>query len=263
MSEKQRNLVWIGVIVAAAAIVGGSIAWNARAGDVSGDTPGQRVSSILKVAGEDKAGAADSLARAVTDPNADVRRAAIVCLSRYRRPEDRPLVETALEDETPAVRQAAAKALVVAYDDQEVIDQLAQMLADDDEVNARIGAMMLGKSRQAAAVVPLVRALDAPPSPHAAALAMEALDRRYKIGLDLANVDDETWAEYIEVMKHTDEVRGAYEAAGLPLNRNMEIVQRMIDEHSVGCHSVGAGDKPISGSSHEHEGSSHEHEETP
>ena len=245
MSDSQRNLLWIGVIVVAGVIVGGGIVWNARAGAVTGDTPEQRVASIIDLAKQDRAGTADSLSGALNDPAPTVRRAAIVCLSRYRRPEDRGLVEAALEDPAPIVREAAAKAMVGIYDDQDAIDRLARMFTDGDEVSARIAAMTLAKSKQAAAVVPLVRALDAPPSPQTAALAMEALDNRYRIGLDLVNVDDEIWAEYIEIIKHTDEVRSAYDAAGLPLNRNMDIVQKMIDEHTAGCHSVGAGDEPL------------------
>lgn len=244
MSNKRRNLLWVGVFVVVVVVIGSSIAWNARAGSVTGETAQDRVASVTNIAKRDGIGAANSLAQAAkSDSSPEVRRAAIVCLTRYRRPEDRPIIEAALEDEAPAVRQQAAKALVSGYDDEGVAERLTRMFNESDEADARIAAMALARSKQSAAVLTLVGALDSPPNPAAKSLAFEALDRRYRIGLDLANADDEARRYNVEIIKHIDEVRNAYEEAGIPLNRDMEIVQKMIDEHIGLCHTT-EGDAP-------------------
>lgn len=247
MSDSQRSLLWIGGVIFIIVLVGGGVAWRARAGSVTGDTAAQRVASVVEIADRDGYGAADSLARAVqNDPDPAVRKAAIVCLTRYRRPEDRGIIETALEDDAPTVRRQAAKAMISMYDDNDAVERLGRMFAEsEDEDTARIAAMALARSKRPAAVIPLVSAMDAPPSPTAAALALEALDKHYRIQLDFSNVNEETWPRYIEIIKHIDEVADAYEEAGLPLNRNMDIVQQMVAEHAEGCHGVGAGDKPL------------------
>ncbi len=246
MSDSQRNLLWVGVVVVVLVAAGGGIAWRARARSVTGDTAKQRISSVVSIAKRDAAGAANSLAEAAAkDPHPGVRRAAIVCLSGYRRPEDRPILEAALKDESPAVREQAAKALIGAHDDEDTLQALTRMFTESDDVDsARIAAMALSKSKQPAAVIPLVSVMDASPSPEMAALAMKALDERYGIGLDLVNVNDRTWPRYIEIIKHVDEVSDAYKEAGIPLNRNMEIVQQMIDEHAHTCHPTD-DDEPL------------------
>jgi hypothetical protein len=247
MSNRQRSLVWIGVIALIVVGVGGGIFLNARAGNVTGETARERVASVTDIARRDAIGAANSLAEAVrTDPEPEVRRAAIVCLTRYRRPEDRPVIETALEDDSLAVRQQAVRAMVSMYDDQATVDLLAQIFADGEDVAAaEAAAMALARSKQLSAVVPLFSALEAPPHSAAGLMALKALDSRLQIGFDLANADEETLARYVQVLKGSSEVIAACEEAGVTITHDMELARKMTEEHALHCHSVGAGDKPL------------------
>jgi len=113
------------------------------AAPIRGNTPAARIENISRLTGERPPGAAATIVQAVGDPDADVRRAALLSLATFQRPEDQAIVEHALHDTDNSVRAAAAQTLG-GYGLQ-AVPRLAA-LADDPDPQVR-AAVVAGLSR--------------------------------------------------------------------------------------------------------------------
>ena len=234
-NKKRSKWMW-GLAAGACLIVLVVVLYPAKA-QVTGETAKQRVDSVVRIANDRSYGAADALARtAADDGDPTVRRTALICLSAFGRSSDRPLIEAATQDLSPGVRQAAAKALIRAYDDPASVGRLRELLHDEDENVRQSAASALSTSRNPHALVALVQTTDAKQTPDLQVLAVRTLDRKYRIGLEIDPADADGWARCIEIIKHTDEVLEAFRTTGTPLDRNMALVRQMAAEHAAGCH---------------------------
>lgn len=228
----QAALIVLGIIVVGVAVV----AFYPAKAEVTGSAAADRVQSIVDLANDQPRGAADALARAAAnDPAPSVRRAAVVALSAVARPADRPVIEQATHDDDPGVRRSAAKALMNVYGDAPAADRLGQMVREEPDDPARAtAAACLAASDSPQALVHLVQIMDAG-DPEARAVAGEALNRRYRMGMDLT-ANDMDWPRYIQSIKHADFVTEAFAATGTPLRVDLAIQAAIIADHAILCH---------------------------
>jgi len=133
-------LLWVAVavvVIVAVAIVG---AFPGRA-KITGDTPGERVRCIARLADRRPPGAAAALAAAAADePDPGVRRAALVALSKLAGREHREVIEAAARDTDPDVRAGAAAALACCRD-AAAADRLLEMARSDGDRGVRLAAV--------------------------------------------------------------------------------------------------------------------------
>jgi len=180
LSKSPKRLVIvlaIGAILVAAVT---AMVWPRRA-QITGRTAEDRIDTIGRLADEQPRGAADAIKSAATDPDAGVRQAALVCLGRFKRPEDRGTIEAGTRDASEAVRAAAAGTLGF-YADDDAADRLGEILTTDTAPAARLGATQgLARAGGAKAYVFLAEAMDQDPDPQVRLKAMQRLLRLMKL----------------------------------------------------------------------------------
>lgn len=182
---------------------------------VNGATPQARIQSIGGLADGGGRGAADAIARAVGDPDASVRAAAVAGLGRFLRPRDRDLIEGTTQDPDPDVR---AKAAVVLgrYADERAAERLARVLSGDDSDAVRAGAARaLGGCGGSSAIVPLVRAMERDVSPAVRSAAFLGLLAAVRLGYDKVPdpQDAAAWNRATAVVLELPRVKSALAAA--------------------------------------------------
>jgi len=177
LPKRLYVLLAVGAILLAAVT---AMVWPGRA-KISGQTAEDRIAAIRRLADEQPRGAADAIKSAATDPDAGVRQAAMVCLGRFKRPEDRGTIEAGTRDASEAVRAAAAGTLGF-YADEAAADRLGEVLTTDTAPAARIGATQgLARARGPKAYVFLAEAMDQDPDPQVRLKAMQRLLRLMKL----------------------------------------------------------------------------------
>jgi HEAT repeat protein len=156
--------------------------WVMARDAVTGATPQERIDSICRLADKHTPGAANAIARVLGDGDAGVRRAAIIALARFARPEDAPKVQAAMKDPDEAVRSAAVGGLD-AYHLPASVAALRDVLATDPSPQVRIEAAK-GLSRQPsdAAVVALYGAMEKDASPEVRLAAFRMILEVEKLG---------------------------------------------------------------------------------
>ncbi|HDZ22400.1 hypothetical protein LCGC14_0303660 [marine sediment metagenome] len=231
------NKKWLWGFAGGAGLIALVVVLYPAKAQVTGETAKQRVESVVRIADDRSYGAADALARtAANDPDPTVRRTALVCLSAFGRSSDRPVIEAAMQDLSPSVRQAATKALIRSYDDLAAVGHLRDLLHDEDEDVRKSAASALTTSKNPHALVALVQTTDAEQTPDLQILAVRALGKKYRISFEVDPAEADGLARSIEIIKHTDEVIEAFRATGTPLHRNMELVHQMMAENP--CHAI-------------------------
>ncbi len=168
---------------------------------VRGNTPAARINAISRLTGERPAGAPAAIANAVADPDAQVRRAALLSLATFVRPEDRTIVERALQDSDNSVRAAAAQTLG-CYGLQSV-PRLAA-LAQDPDPQVRAGVVAgLGRTGRGPGMAVLVQMMSRRGDPDIQLQALHAIEAICKIRY--AEVPDprneELWAAQVDKVR--------------------------------------------------------------
>jgi len=176
-SKRHWGVLAGGLAAVAAALL---VLWPGRA-EVAGRTAEQRIASIGLLAERRPAGAADALAAAARDdPDASVRRAALVALGRFVGPKARPAVEAGTQDTDPSVRAAAAGTLGL-FADADAADRLKALAADPAE-EVRLGAVTgLGRNRHDRAAAILRELIDAGDDLKVRQRALMTILRRYGV----------------------------------------------------------------------------------
>jgi HEAT repeat protein len=155
---RNKAMLGVGAVVLAAGTLVAFLV-GSRPERVTGDTPQERIQSICRLADERPRGAADAIAAAVNDPDAQVRRAAVMALGQFTRPKDRAAIDAAAGNADRAIGAAGARALG-RYADAPAIDRLITMLRADASAEVRIeSARALAATRQRRALEAVVDAM--------------------------------------------------------------------------------------------------------
>ena len=101
-SGNNRFLVVLAIILAGAGILA-VVLWSTGRPDVTSGTEQDRAAAVVRIAGQRPLGARNSLSTAVQDESPIVRRAAIVGLTQMMAPEDRPVIEKAVDGKDAGV----------------------------------------------------------------------------------------------------------------------------------------------------------------
>ncbi|MGB2821300.1 MAG: HEAT repeat domain-containing protein [Phycisphaerae bacterium] len=192
--------------------------------DTTAVSPAERVRKTAAISNEQPRGGGKVLVRALTDPNPDVRKAALLGLSGYIAPEHRRAIEQATRDQHPEVRAGAATTLSL-YKDDAAAETLGKLLSRDaNEVVRLAAASGLGLNPSQKAIVSLLENAEKNPSPRARYQAMRAL--LSKLGLRFYRKVDprggREWRALVEEMKHSRIVREAYASCGASLVHHPE-----------------------------------------
>jgi len=212
---------------------------------VSGDTADERISKAVELADRASAGAADALALAASsDADPKVRATALLCLNRFQRPEDRPVVEAALTDTDARVRSAACKTAVASHDDPTTVEQLTEVCRSDaDPAVVRAAMYALAASKEATALVALVQMLEHDSDAKHQTLAAQALVRKFGMPVEVNRRDPNLWRRLVASIKYIDAVQDAFRTSGVDLVQDVEALQQSFEEHASKCHSR---DAPLS-----------------
>lgn len=107
---------------------------------IEGDTPGERITCINRLAEDRPDGTADAIAAAATtDPHALVRQAALMALDKMGDVRHRSAFEAGTRDVAPWTREVAAKALG-RFPDDDSVRRLGYLLAKDPAGGVRTAA---------------------------------------------------------------------------------------------------------------------------
>ncbi|MHC4563531.1 MAG: HEAT repeat domain-containing protein [Planctomycetota bacterium] len=207
--------------------------------EVRGETPKERARDIVRLGSDRSYGAADAIAAKIaSDPDPAVRRVAVVCIERFSRPKDRPVIEAATRDADPSVRQAAVGVLMRAYCDDDAAARLADVFTSDSDTDTRqAAANALAASGNDRAMVTVIQHVDGIDSPERT-MAANAMIRTFDIPHATKDMAEETWPKLVEAIKDMNEVGAAFEATGTPLIRNQQIVEEITREHAANCHEI-------------------------
>lgn len=226
-----------GALVVACAIGVFVGARSLRKARVAGDTPEDRIASVIELANDRPRGAAESLADAArNDPDASVRRVALVCLNRFQRQDDRGAVIAATHDDDPRVRQAASRALM-AYADEETVRRLTVICCDDPDQRVRNAAFTaLSVNASPHAIVTLVHMMEHADTRELRLAAAEAMIDKFNMGSD-PNPDDRLeWEELVQAMKSDSIVQAAFDETGTLLTHDKPAAERLHQKHCLLCH---------------------------
>ena len=209
------NLLLIVAIGLVAVVV---VVWMVAFGraEALGRTVEERIASLCRLADERPRGAGEAVMTvAKGDPDASVRAAALVALSKFiEEPDYRPIVESAVDDPDPRVRAAAAATLGL-YRDEAAVDKLRELLSSDASEQVRFaaarGLMRTGSQR---AILVLVEAMASNDNPNVQHRAMEVLTDSFNISFatPVDPRDRAAWAKRVAVMRGIPTVRLAREA---------------------------------------------------
>jgi len=140
--DTSGRKVWI-LVAGAVLVVGGvvvGVSVSGRDVTIDGDTAGERIESISRIAAAKGNGAGRAIAGAARDDrDAKVRCVAQMALRRYARPEIRATVEQGTRDEVSTVRAAAARTLG-EYADARAVERLGELLSRDQSDEVRLAA---------------------------------------------------------------------------------------------------------------------------
>ena len=206
----------IGAAVVAAVTVAGLIAARAK---VRGDTPGERIASIGRIAADRPSGASGALAAAVDDPDPGVRVAALTALARFVSPRHRPVIEKALVDPDGEVRRAAA-ATLGQYGDSAAVERLIELVQADSDTDAQLGALAgLRCCDDPRSIVTLLHIAETHGNMAVREQAMRSLLGKLGATLGKAHTprDPRRWRDLVQRLKRSRPVRDAYAATATPL----------------------------------------------
>ncbi len=214
-SGKVNRKLQYGLGVCALALLAAALAYSART-RVTGDSAEERVASICRLTNEAPAGAAGAIAAVAGDPEPSVRRAVMVALGKFKRPDDRGVLAQGARDADGGVRGAAAATLGF-YADEAAAANLCGMLANDPQADARRGAAIgLARCRRKESMAVLLRAMEADEDPAVRREAFGAVVAT--VGVKYANPPDPAnrlqWGKLVEVFRSLPPVRDAL--AGAP-----------------------------------------------
>lgn len=190
-------------------------------GEVSGETPEQRLESVRRLAAQRPPGSSGALAKAArSDSSPQVRREAIAALTYSLRPDDRAILEEGTRDQNAGVRAIAADTLGL-FGDGVAADVLIPLIQSDPDEQVRIAAIRgLVRCKDPRATVVLLETADKGPGLEVKREAMKGFLRRYEVRLDESRRDpanDATWRDLIQRLKMNKRVRDDYAAAGVPI----------------------------------------------
>ena len=225
--QKSYKWIYIWAAITAAVVVVWLVAAVATQGArIVGDTPQARIACICRVADEGISGAGDAIAEAATkDPDASVRRAALLALARFVEPKHRPMLESAAGEDDADIRSAAATTLG-EYSDAAAADRLGELAAKDSDEQVRIAAVD-GLDRCAAgkALVHLVETMEKNGNPKVQQYARSATFRRVRMPARITRPQDlAMWRNDLELVKGLPVVIAAYKAAGVTLIHHPEYI---------------------------------------
>ena len=225
--KKGRKRIFVFLAIALFALAGVVVAAMSFGGArITGDSPQQRIASIYRLADEKPRGAGAVLARAaVEEPDAAVRRTAMLALGRFVDPQYRWAAEHAAGDDSSAVRTAAA-ATMGLYKDSRAAERLGEMASDPDR-EVRMAALAgLGQCPGDQAVVLLLRSAESSRDPQVRLQAAKSLLGRFHIGFtrEMDPEDTRRWRGMIERIKRFDGVQRAHANLSAQLVRHPEDV---------------------------------------
>lgn len=128
---------------------------------IEGDTPGERIASINRLAEDRPDGTADAIAAAATaEPHALVRQAALMALDKMGDVRHRSAFEAGTRDVAPWAREVATKALG-RFGDDDSVRRLGELLAKDPAGGVRVAAARaLGRIATPPAVTMLAESIE-------------------------------------------------------------------------------------------------------
>ncbi len=224
MASDAKRWRWLGaaalVVLVGLALLVVLLPWRAK---VKGATPAERIACICRLADGHRWGAVDAIAAAAAeDPDASVRRAAVLCLGKFHRPTDRNVVEACTRDAAPRVREAAAMTLA-RYADPRAADRLAEMARDDDsEPVCLAAAVALDLQGGPAALVALVDLMEKSHQVPVREQAGKLLVKKFGVIVTPNPNDSREWLNLIEMIRGVDSVRAAYQQLDRPLESHPE-----------------------------------------
>lgn len=226
-NRKQTILVVLGVVAVVVAVT----IFYFLPETVSGKTPEDRISSIRNLANDPSPRALDAIAAAASDPDPQVRRMAIACLNPLARPKDRPVFEEATRDDAAEVRQAAARALMRAYRDDQAAQRVGELLHEDpDREVQETAAPALANARGPKALVILFQAMESEDE-NVLVISADAWFREKQIPVEAADDDPMSRRILIEMSRHGSEIMEAFEEMGVPLTRDEEVIEYIANIH--------------------------------
>ena len=156
---------WLVATAAAIALIGGYFAFFSGANDAAMLERGnrdQRLAAIQSLETKATAGAAETLAKYITDSDIEVARRVLIALGRMKTAAPIDLIKPALNDERPEIREAAVAAIGLRGLEGDPAT-LRQLLKSDPSVNVRLSAAgALGSMRDWDAMESFAEALNYP-----------------------------------------------------------------------------------------------------
>lgn len=156
---------WLVAAAAAIALIGGYFAFFSGSNDAAMLERGNRDQRLAAIQGlETKAttGAAETLAKYITDPDIEVARRVLIALGRMKAAASLELIKPALNDERPEIREATAAAIGLRGLEGDPAT-LRNLLKSDPSVNVRLAAASaLGGMRDWDAMESFAEALSYP-----------------------------------------------------------------------------------------------------
>jgi len=186
---------------------------------VTGDSAGERIESIGRLAAKGSSSCAEAIAgAAVEDSEASVREVAVLALGKFSAAEVRPAVEKCCSDAAPAVRSAAARTLI-AYGDDAAAERVIEMARTDADPKVRTDALnALANTDADPAVIALVEAMDADPEVETRTRALLAAARKYGFHeKGLTQPGTAHRRRVIESIKRVPKVKASFQRRNRPL----------------------------------------------
>ena len=200
-------------LAAVAVVVVATLLLRPGIAKVEGDTPEERIASIIELADTQPPGAADAIAGAAAeDPSARVRVAALLALERFIAPKYRPVVESALAHADERVRAAAATTLG-RFGDTASADSLHELCVKDTSKAVRLAAVHgLEKNPSPKATVRLVQVMEKGKDADVQVRAIRVLGARYEMPSvrSIKPSNAKWWANDVELVKEQAEVISAF-----------------------------------------------------
>lgn len=231
LSGDKRMLVIGGAALCCVGVA--VLLWQQGSSDVSKGSDEDRVSAAARVASERPANARQSLAEAAEDPNPKVRMAAIVGLTQMMEPQDRPIIEKAVEDADAGVRAVAAETLGEFNDPQaaEKLKTIAQSPREDLTVRKAALRGLVPCDDPRAVVAMLEIASDESVPNEIRLQAGKSVMRKAggKLMPDRRPENKVLWNDLIQRLKNDQRIRRAYSAAGEQLvDRPDDLAERSV-----------------------------------
>ena len=241
MAESHRRRLLLAGALMTACAVGVAAAWHFRKAKVTGDTPEQRIASLIKIADDKPRGYAEELADvARNDSDAEVRRTALACLSGNGTPDARSAAMAATRDDDPEVRKSACISLM-SCDDGAAAERLAEICREDTDEGVLDAAFVaLAANESPYATVALMTMLEQGETSELRRAAAEAIIDKLNMSVAQMPEGGKDWDKMVEAFKMGSIVKAAYDQTGTPLVHDEAAHDSIHADHDEKCHCEGA-----------------------